>query len=103
MVERHAPPRLESAPSLTIGPDWRLAKPKMHAASRPDPPPDAPDYKQDVQCEHGGLSANITARRRISSEVSDVQLERYLIMTCLAGSLFTEADFPLVGPVVNGC
>ncbi|EPT06051.1 hypothetical protein FOMPIDRAFT_1034036 [Fomitopsis schrenkii] len=48
--------------------DWRLAKPKMHVASRPDPSPDAPEYKQDVECEHGSLSANITARRRISSE-----------------------------------
>ncbi|KAH9842756.1 cysteine proteinase [Rhodofomes roseus] len=48
--------------------DWRLSKPKMHVPSGPDSPPDAPDFVQDVKCEHGGLSANITARRRISPE-----------------------------------
>ncbi|KAH9934725.1 cysteine proteinase [Fomitopsis serialis] len=48
--------------------DWRLSKPKMHVASQEDPPPDAADFVQDVKCEHDGLSANVTARRRISSE-----------------------------------
>ncbi|KZT68135.1 hypothetical protein DAEQUDRAFT_340767 [Daedalea quercina L-15889] len=48
--------------------DWRLSRPKMHVTSQVDPPPDGPDFGQDVKCEHGGLSANVTARRRISSE-----------------------------------
>ena len=73
MVERHAP-RLDVALLLTFDSDWRLTKPKMHVASRLDPSPDAPKYKEDVQCEHGGLSANITVRRRISSEVSNRSL-----------------------------
>jgi len=46
--------------------DWKLAKPKMHTISQADPAPDAPEYDQ-VKCEHGGLSANVTARRRIST------------------------------------
>jgi len=40
----------------------------MHVASQEDPPPDSADFVQDVKCEHDGLSANLTARRRISSE-----------------------------------
>lgn len=48
--------------------DWRLAKPKMHVEGAPDPPPDAEDYLRDVVCEHGGLTTNVTSRRRISAE-----------------------------------
>ncbi|OBZ75519.1 Ubiquitin carboxyl-terminal hydrolase 48 [Grifola frondosa] len=48
--------------------DWRLAKPKMHIDTQPDPPPDAPDYEPDVICEHGDLATNSASRRRISVE-----------------------------------
>ncbi|GBE82261.1 cysteine proteinase [Sparassis latifolia] len=48
--------------------DWRLAKPKMHNPSQGDPPPDAPDFKYHVKCEHDDLSTNVTARRRVSVE-----------------------------------
>jgi hypothetical protein len=50
--------------------DWRLVKPKMHVPAFCDPAPDSPDFNLDVRCEHGGLSMKITARRRISLEVS---------------------------------
>lgn len=49
--------------------DWRLSKPKMHKPTGPDPPPDHKEYSEDVICEHGGLAPNVTARRRISTEV----------------------------------
>ncbi|KAJ3732305.1 cysteine proteinase [Lentinula guzmanii] len=48
--------------------DWVLQKPKMHVASEDDPPPDSPEYVDDVRCEHGKLSLKTTARRRISIE-----------------------------------
>ncbi|KAL4247306.1 peptidase C19 family protein [Abortiporus biennis] len=48
--------------------DWRLSKPKMHTPSLPDPPPDDPEYDAHVKCEHGGLCANMSFRRRISVE-----------------------------------
>ncbi|CCM02089.1 uncharacterized protein FIBRA_04166 [Fibroporia radiculosa] len=48
--------------------DWRLAKPKMHVACRDDPSPDSQEFNRHVRCEHGGLSANAAARRRISTE-----------------------------------
>ncbi|KAH9951255.1 cysteine proteinase [Amylocystis lapponica] len=48
--------------------DWRLTRPKMHVASQPDPPPDAEEFEQHVVCEHGGVTANIAFRRRISAE-----------------------------------
>lgn len=46
--------------------DWRLAKPKMHTPSEPDSPPDDPEYAHHVMCEHGGLTANVISRKRIS-------------------------------------
>ncbi|KAJ3775406.1 cysteine proteinase [Lentinula raphanica] len=52
--------------------DWVLQKPKMHVASKDDPPPDSPGFVDDVRCEHGGLSLKITARRRISIEAYDI-------------------------------
>lgn len=44
----------------------------MHVASTGDPGPDSPDYDSHVRCEHGGLSLNTTARRRISVEVLEL-------------------------------
>ena len=40
----------------------------MHVPYQDDPPPDAPEYDR-VHCEHGGLSLNVTGRRRISVQV----------------------------------
>ncbi|KAL0946674.1 hypothetical protein HGRIS_012863 [Hohenbuehelia grisea] len=48
--------------------DWRLAKPKMHAASEPDPSPGCPDFDSHVRCEHQNLSTNITNRTRICQD-----------------------------------
>ncbi|TDL21582.1 cysteine proteinase [Rickenella mellea] len=48
--------------------DWRCPKPKMHVRSRGDPPPDDEEYARHVQCEHGGLSLNLSVRRRISEK-----------------------------------
>ncbi|CAL1704590.1 unnamed protein product [Somion occarium] len=52
--------------------DWKLAKPKMHTPSQPDPAPDDPYYMDDVMCEHGGLVTNSSSRRRISAEAYQV-------------------------------
>ncbi|KAH8107139.1 cysteine proteinase [Cristinia sonorae] len=48
--------------------DWRLNKPKMHESSRPDPPPDDPEFAKHVRCEHGGLTTNTSTRKRVSPE-----------------------------------
>ncbi|KAF9820152.1 hypothetical protein IEO21_01585 [Rhodonia placenta] len=61
--------------------DWRLTKPKMHSASQGDLPPDAAEFVQHVRCEHGGLSANVTARRKISPEIPNRVLSAKLSST----------------------
>ncbi|KAJ3905046.1 cysteine proteinase, partial [Lentinula edodes] len=57
--------------------DWVLQKPKMHVASANDPPPDSPDFSDDVRCEHGGLSHRTTARRRISIEACRILISLF--------------------------
>ncbi|KZP12614.1 cysteine proteinase [Athelia psychrophila] len=52
--------------------DWKSAKPRMHDTGNGDPAPDDPDFEGHVKCEHGNLSLNVTARRRISSEACDI-------------------------------
>ncbi|EGO18657.1 hypothetical protein SERLADRAFT_418842 [Serpula lacrymans var. lacrymans S7.9] len=52
--------------------DWRLSKPKMHTSLRGDVAPNAPEFIAHVTCEHGGLSLNVTARRRISAQASAI-------------------------------
>ncbi|KAF8969843.1 hypothetical protein BDZ97DRAFT_1956803 [Flammula alnicola] len=52
--------------------DWKLNKPRMHTASEADPAPDSPDYDSHVLCEHGGLSLNMTSRRKISVEAVEL-------------------------------
>ncbi|KAJ6497048.1 hypothetical protein C8R47DRAFT_1184375 [Mycena vitilis] len=48
--------------------DWKLVRPKMHTFAQDDPPPDSEGYLSDVQCEHGGLSLNVSNRCRISTQ-----------------------------------
>ncbi|KII88369.1 hypothetical protein PLICRDRAFT_92113 [Plicaturopsis crispa FD-325 SS-3] len=55
--------------------DWRLAKPKMHKPSEPDDPP--PHVWDDILCDHGGLSHNLTIRRRISPEACRILKELF--------------------------
>ncbi|KAF8911983.1 hypothetical protein CPB84DRAFT_1760942 [Gymnopilus junonius] len=50
--------------------DWKLIKPRMHVFADNDPGPDSPEFHNDIHCEHGGLSLNITSRRKISSEAA---------------------------------
>ncbi|KAF5389843.1 hypothetical protein D9757_003699 [Collybiopsis confluens] len=52
--------------------DWILQRPKMHVPSEDDPPPDHPDYQNDVLCEHGHLSLSTTARRCISEGAGQI-------------------------------
>ncbi|KAH8116817.1 cysteine proteinase [Phellopilus nigrolimitatus] len=52
--------------------DWQLNKPKMHVTFRGDPSPDGPDFYSHVRCEHGNLTLNVTARRRISFEAVEL-------------------------------
>ncbi|KIK57675.1 hypothetical protein GYMLUDRAFT_75287 [Collybiopsis luxurians FD-317 M1] len=52
--------------------DWGLQKPKMHIPSEDDPPPDSPEFENDVLCEHGNLSLHTAARRCISEEACQI-------------------------------
>lgn len=49
--------------------DWKTNKPRMHVTGEPDPAPDSEGFRDQLYCEHGGLSLNITNRRKISSDV----------------------------------
>ena len=42
----------------------------MHVPAQDDPPPDDPEFDQQVRCEHGNLSLSSTARRRIPEPVN---------------------------------
>ncbi|KDQ17979.1 hypothetical protein BOTBODRAFT_104384 [Botryobasidium botryosum FD-172 SS1] len=51
--------------------DWKLQKPKMHNSNpliSGDPPPDTPEYRFQVYCEHSGLTTNTSHRKLISAD-----------------------------------
>ncbi|KAH6918351.1 hypothetical protein BKA70DRAFT_13800 [Coprinopsis sp. MPI-PUGE-AT-0042] len=52
--------------------DWRLQKPRMHVAGRPDPPPDIPEFAEHVRCDHGELIPATINRRKISTEAKSI-------------------------------
>lgn len=82
------------------GVDWRLTKPKMHSASKGDLPPDAAEFVQHVRCEHGGLSANVTARRKISPEVrSSLPTQRQRSCASLKACRLLQELFPSWKPI----
>lgn len=81
--------------------DWRLAKPKMHITSKADPAPDTSDFSGHVKCEHGGLALNITARRRISTEVGRFTVYSRNKIKFLPGILYAKDLVSFVGYPVN--
>lgn len=50
--------------------DWLLKRPKMHTPGQDDPPPDDPEYADNVLCFHEKLTPAVINRRRITAQVS---------------------------------
>lgn len=57
--------------------DWKSNKPRMHAYSEEDPPPDAPSFYSDVLCEHGALSPSPTHRKKIGKAATQLLMSLF--------------------------
>ncbi|PPQ63065.1 hypothetical protein CVT24_005920 [Panaeolus cyanescens] len=57
--------------------EWRLPRPRTYNPLTGDLPPDAPEFLNHVQCEHGALTLNTTNRRRISQQAASILLDMF--------------------------
>ena len=75
----------------------------MHVRCQSDPAPDSAEFYNHVHCEHGGLTLNMTSRRKISAEVGS---EFWSFLTdfdqSVGGVVIADALSP-VAPTVNQC